>query len=144
MKLLKTSAFQTVHLFSSRGSRCLDARMSWHYIRSMFFFNLCRNHFPGLKKTGSPQLWMTLGFVICKNHMTKPVIERVQDIFFCQGGKLVSAKIWKIKSCHFWGDVMSRQPRILACSAFTAKELCGLKVGGFCSQPFISFEEFIF
>ena len=90
--------------------------------RLNFFLNFCRNNFPGLKKQvlhNFECLWaLQSAKIIWQNQSLKEC-----KIFFIQGGKLVSAKIWKITSCNFWGDVKTASH-----FSFTTKEMCGLKV----------------
>ena len=48
--------------------------------------------------------------------------------FFYQAKKLLSAEIWKNTECHFWANVMLRQPRIQASRASSAQKSRGLRV----------------
>ena len=58
---------------------------------------------------------------------TSKVVQKCKKLF-CQAGKLFFAEIWKITACHFWADVMLRQPRIQASRVSTAQKSRGLRV----------------
>ena len=48
--------------------------------------------------------------------------------FFSPDGKFFSAQIWKRTECHFWADVILRQPNFQASRAFCAQKLRFLRV----------------
>ena len=74
--------------------------------------------------------------------ITAPKLYKNLEEPFCQAGKLFSAKIWKLASCHFWAIVMLRQSRLRATRASPAKRLQGLRVvssKNFSGAPFFVF-----
>ena len=62
--------------------------------------------------------------------------------FFSQAGKLFSADIWKMTKCHFWANVMLRQPHLRASRASPAQKSQGLRV--VCSKNFSRATFFVF
>ena len=48
--------------------------------------------------------------------------------FFCQARKFFLAEISKMIKCHFWGNVMLRQPHDRASRAYLTQKLQALKV----------------
>ena len=93
------------------------------------FFKFLQKKVYWLKKTNFMHLLNeSRGFATWFLQITTPkVVHRCLKIF-CQARKLFSAEIWKITACHFWADVMSRQPRIQASRASPAQKSRGLRV----------------
>ena len=71
--------------------------------------------------------WMSLE-VLLYNFLklqTPKLRNNLQELFF-QAGKLISAESWKMTECHFWTNVMLRQPHVRATRAFPTQK--GLRV----------------
>ena len=57
-----------------------------------------------------------------------PELYRNVQELFCEVKKLFFAEVWKMPECHFWADVMLRQPHVRASRASPAQKWPGLRV----------------
>ena len=90
------------------------------------FSNFCRKKFPDLTKDFF-LLWL---YEIC--HMTfklqpPQLYKNVQELF-CQARILFPVESWKMTECHFWTNVILRQPHVWASKVSPAQKSQGLRV----------------
>ena len=92
------------------------------------FSNFCKNKFPGLTKEIFCTYWMNLD--VLPHDISKlqpPNLSKNFQEYFWQARKLFSAEIWNKTECHFWANVMLRQPRFRASRASIAQKMRGLR-----------------
>ena len=86
------------------------------------FFRFLQKKVFWLDKKAPGHFYTTLGVVICKYHVKRPLysfnkcrkfILSSLETFFCRN--------LKMSECHFWANVMLRQPRIWASRASPAQ-----------------------
>ena len=106
-------------------------RLSQHYIGPKMKFchilNICRKKFPGLTKEFFPLIeWIYRVATWCFQITTSKVGQKCEGTFLWSQ-ETFSAESW-MTECHFWTNVMLRQPHVQASRASPAQKSKGLKV----------------
>ena len=103
--------------------------LHWSKIDILSFFKFLQKKVFWLDNKAPAHFYTCLGVVFCKNHVGRPLhsfnkcrkfLLSSLETFFCRN--------LKMSECHFWADVMLRQPRIWASRASPAQKSQGLRV----------------
>ena len=116
-----------------------------HWLKNdiLSFFKFLQKKVSQLVKKAPAHFYPTLGVVICKNHVVRPLhsFKKHRKFLFSNLETFFCRNLENVK-CHFWANVMLRQSHVQASRASPAQKSQGLRV--VCSKNFSRATFFVF